>query len=543
VSQETLIGVLARLADRDPSALDALEAMLARSPEEDDQAYSRRMDHAATFLDQLVAGLAQHARDQVVLLHGSAALARADAATPGHPAWASQRGIAQPGTDALYLEPDSQGTLTSLLAPGDWLVVGADSPATRDAGAVAREFHQAVQVVRLEDRVPPGRIRPSTLVTFHPPLVRRYRLDDTVILGNILQISHGETVRESGVRDAAAGPLRPSQVPLTWLRDPAPQAVAGRRAQVTLTTGGREWQQVAELGGHRPGEPVFTVRTEPAGTARLDFGDDREGASLGPGAEFVLRYRVGIGTAGDQPVGGIVDLASSHPAVLDTFNPLPVTGGADPEPFEVTRQRARTGLPALARAVSARDVAALATTFGGVRQATVASGVPGRRHRLSIVVCSDDGSPLDPAVLADLSAFLTARMPPGTGVRVHDRRLVGVRAAISLAIEPGADPLPVLAAAQVCLGARSAAGVAPGLLDPRAAVLGRSLSISDLYRALAGVPGLRGAVVTALHRHPHPPARLDRVVATPADLLVWAPTGQDVAIEPLALSWAQAVDL
>lgn len=540
-SQEALVLALGRLADRDPTALAALEAMLARCDGEDDLTHSRRLDQAAAFLDSLVAGLQQSARDQVVLLHGNAALARADAALPGRAPGAGRRGVAQPGTDALYLESDAAGTLTALLAPGDWLVIGTDAPAGLDPAAVTRNFLEAVQVVRLEEKLLPGRARPSTRVVFHPPLARRYRLDDTVVLGNVLQISHGETVREAGVRDAATGPLHPTQSPLTWLRDTSPQAVDGRRAQVVLSSGGREWQEVTDLAGHRAGEPVFTVRTEAGGPARIDVGDDREGASLAPGAPYELRYRVGVGTQGDQPVGAIRDLGSSHPAVLDTTNPLPVAGGADPEPFERTRERARAGLHGMQRAISAQDVASLATTFGGVRQAALASGVPGRRRRLAVVVCADGGGVLSASELAELTAFLVARMPPGAGVQVHNRNLVGVRAAIRLAILPGADPLPVLAAVAVRLGYRAAEGGVPGLLDPRESVLGRSLTTSDIYRALDGVPGLVAAVVTALHRDGDPPARRDRVSATARELLVWATGTPDT--EPLALSWAEAVDL
>jgi len=59
-----------------------------------------------------------------VLLYGSAALARADGRAAGRASGASRRGIAQPGTDQLFLEADAAGTLTALLAPGDWLVIG-----------------------------------------------------------------------------------------------------------------------------------------------------------------------------------------------------------------------------------------------------------------------------------------------------------------------------------------------------------------------------------------------------------------------------------
>jgi len=538
-SQETLLGVLARLAVAEPSGLDALDAALGRCAGEDDAAYSARLDQLAAFLDLLVGGLLQHARDQVVLLHGPGALQQIDDQVAGD----SARGVAQPGTDGLYLLPDADGDHTGLLSPGDWLVLGTDEAGgARDAVAGrVRGFFEAVQVVRVRQETPPELSEPATLVTFHPPLRRRYRLADTVVLGNVLQISHGRTVRESGLVDAAGGRfLTPAQGPLTWLRDPSPLATEGRRAELGLRSGGRDWQQVPDLAGHTGVEPVFAVEARPNAQSRVGVGDDQEAASLPPGAAYTLEYRVGIGVIGDQVAGAVRDLASTHPAVLDTSNPLPIGGGADPEPFERTRVRARAGLHALQRAVSAQDVASLATTFGGVAQATLVPGLPGRRRLLQLVVCGDQGAELDQSECAQLRSFLIARMPPGTGVQVRNRTLLPVRAAIRLMVAPGDDPLAVLNAAAVRLGARRAEGVEVGLLDPGAAVLGRALDVSDLYRALDGLPGLAAAVVTALYRADQPAQRHDRVAASEADLLVWAQTG--AGAEALELSWAELVD-
>ncbi|OKI51398.1 baseplate J/gp47 family protein [Micromonospora sp. CB01531] len=537
-SQETLIAALARIAVAQPTGLAALDDALRRCADEDDASWSRRLDKLASFLDLLVAGLQQHARDQVVLLHGPAALQRIDELDPA--GTGARSGIAEPGTDALYLLPDRLGGHDGLLTPGDWLVVGEDDPdASRDGVAgVARIYHEAVQVVRVHQEVPAGQDRPMTRMTFRPPLRRRYRLAGAVLLGNILEISHGRTVRESGQRDGRF--LVPAQSPLTWLRDPGPQAAEGRTAQLTLRSGGREWSRVPDLAGRSGVEPAFTVETQPGLRVRVRTGDDHEGASLPPGAAYELEYRVGVGIEGDQEPGAIRDLASAHPAVLDTSNPLPVTGGADPEPMERTRARARAGLHALQRAVSADDVASLATTYGGVRQASVAEGVPGRRRVLQVVVSGDRGEALDDTELVQLAAFLTARMPPSAGVRVRSRSLLPVRAAIRLLVPDGDDPLGVLAAASVRLGAARADGAPPGLLDPEAAVLGRDLNLSDLYRALDGLPGLASAEVTLLHRADEPAARRERITANPADLLVWAPA--EAGAEALRLSWATAVD-
>jgi hypothetical protein len=535
-SQETLIAALSRIAVAQPTGLAALDEALGRCAGEDDAAYAKRLDNLAAFLDVLVAGLQQHARDQVVLLYGPAALDRVD--QPDGPGAGS--GIAEPGTDSLYLLPDRLGGLDGLLTPGDWLVLGEDDPGSvldGTAGAV-RVFHEAVQLVRLHSEVPPERDEPMTRVTFRPPLRRRYVLSRTVLLANVLEISHGRTVRETGQRDGRH--LVPAQSPLTWLRDAGALATDGRLPQIRLSSGDRVWTRVPDLAGRSAVEPAFTVETQPGRQVRIRTGDDHEGASLPPDAAYELRYRIGVGVIGDQNPGAIKDLSSAHPAVLDTSNPLPVTGGADPEPMERTRARARAGLHALQRAVSADDVASLATTFGGVRQATVAEGVPGRRRPLNVVVSGDRGDALGDAELGRLAEFLTARMPPSTGVRVRSRTLLPVRAELCLMVHDGDDPLAVLAAVAVRLGAARADGVPPGLLDPESAVLGRDLHLSDLYRALDGLPGLASAEVRLLHRADATPERRERIGAGRGDLVVWA--AAEAGAEALRLSWATEVD-
>lgn len=543
-SQETLLAILARLGAQDSPALAALDAALAQAPGEADAAYSARLDQAAGFLDALVGGLQQHARDQLVLLHGPEALRRVDAARPGR---AAPAGVAGPGCDTLYLQPDATGTHHDLLAPGDWLVLGEDVPAAGGPSAPAvtvRTYREAVQVVRLRDEVPPGQTRAMTAVTFRPPLRRRYDLASAVVLGNVLEVSHGATVRE----ELTAGPgpyLAPSSGPMTWLRDPSPLVEDGRVPAVVLEALGREWEPVADVDAAGPGRPVHTVETRPGGGVRLRLGDGRRGAALPERATAVVRYRVGVGEVGNQPAGVVTRLASAHPAVLETQNPLPLTGGADPESLDVTRERARTGLHALRRAVAADDVAALAGTVGGIRAASVVRGAAGRRRSLTLAVCSRSGAPTSPEERAAVRAFLEARTPPGTTVEVVDRVLVPVRARLRLVVAAGGDPLAVERAVRERLGA--VAAVPPGLLDPAASPLGRDLHASDLYRALDGVPELAGVVVDALvvdgapgASGPGPgPAPVVRVGA--GGLAVWAPAAP--GREPLELAWSAEVDL
>ncbi|MGS2617473.1 baseplate J/gp47 family protein [Micromonospora sp. LZ34] len=538
-SQELLLSLMRGMSTRQPAAVQALQDALARQPGEADAAWSGRLDRIATFLDALVTALLQEARDQVVRLHGPRALEAADRAVSGAspvasftlPSRRGGRGVAAPGTDALYFDAAAE-----LLRPGDWLVVAEDVPVPDGTEATAREYREAVQVVRLRREVPAGDTETAVRVTFTPPLVRRYRLDRTVLLGNVAEITHGTTTSDHPVwagdqvhLDLAAGPL-------TWLRSASPDATDGRLPQVSLEVAGRAWERAGDLRG-RAGTATFAVEVAPDATSRLRLAEGGAAPALADGTPVTITYRTGTGVAGNRPALAVKALASADPAVAETFNPLPVTGGVDPEDADTSRNRARAGTHALQRAVSADDLRALALAFGGVRQAAVLRDAVRRRDHLTVVVSGEGGAALADADAARLRAFLLARTPPGTAVTVVARGVVPVRMRVVVRVEPGRDPLAVVREVRLRLGADSEDGAAPGLLQPDVAQLGRPVHASDAYRALDGVPYLASVLVDLLYREGTPPARHDVVAVGPAELALWA------ADQPLDVVWEEARDL
>jgi len=93
----------------------------------------------------------------------------------------------------------------------------------------------------------------------------------------------------------------------------------------------------------------------------------------------VARYRNGIGSPGNVAAGQVSLLASRPLGVKDVINPLPASGGADPE----TRDQARVNVPlavmALDRLVSIPDYANFSRTFGGVGKAAAVALAGGVR--------------------------------------------------------------------------------------------------------------------------------------------------------------------
>ncbi len=551
-SQDLLLGQLAKLDARQPEAVACLQDALARQEGESDADWSLRLDKMATFLDALVSGLLQEARDNVVRLHGTRALARLDAefGDPAEPAavLAEDRGTAPPGTDTLYLlatggnGETAPQTHAELLQPGDWLIVAEDVEQFTPEGerTVERRYREATQIVRLRDEIPEGRREPMTRITVRPALTRRYRLSNTVLLGNVAEVTHGETVREAQAQpsgDRRSIPL--VQAPLTWLNDS--RAPEGRSPKVTMDVAGQTWSRVDDLRGASDSAAVFAAEIDAEGQPLLRVGDGLEGAALPEGAAVSLEYRVGLGEAGNRAAGRIDKLVGADSSVTETINPLAMTGGVEPEDLEDARQTAVAGIHTLDRAVSMADIRSLALTFGGVRRAALFRDPVRRREHVTVVVSGIGGDALTQDDRQRLRAYLAARVAPGVQITVQNRVLVPLRLQLRLHVTPGADPLGVIRAVRLCLGLDAQDGEPPGLLDRDRVALGCDVHLSDIYRAIAGVPDLPTALVELFYRADRPAARNDRIEIDDRELPVWAEPTPD--LDPIDIRWQEAKDL
>lgn len=548
-SQELLLGQLRRLARNQPTVVDQLQQAIARCDGESDQDFSRRLDQLTGFLDALVAGLLQEARDQVVRLHGPEALVRLDQAmdSPSGSAAAADRGAAPPGGDSLYLiarmdDPESgPQTHADLIRPGDWLVLAEDVSRTAPDGRreTRRMYREVVQVVRVSEEVPDGRTDTMTKIAFRPPLRRRYDLARTVVLGNVAEISHGQAVREKGVQLGRQAPsVTLAREPLTWLRDA--EAAEGRRPAVDLRVAGRAWKAVDDLRYLDASGAVFAVEIDAEGKASVRVGDGEQGAALPSGADIEMSYRIGLGKAGNRPAGAISEPGAAHPALSATFNPLPTVGGSDPESTEQAQRKALSGIHALDRAISTADVRSLAESYDGILCARVMRDPLRRREHLKVVVCGEEAAALSDTEREQLRRFLSVRLPPGASLSVSNRQLVAVRAGIRIWVRRGSDPLAAIAEIRLRLGLDRNEEREPGLLDAARASLGQDVSLSDFYGRLQGLEGVERVHVESLYRAGNPPQRSDRISVADTEVALWAAT--DASGEALTLFWEEAVE-
>lgn len=463
-------------------------------------------------LEALVAGVEQASRDRFARLHGTEVLnmldrqARLGMKAPLLPAGATRLSITWPKE-----QPD--------LRPGDWLILGSEVSRVGSDGkpTVDQSWRQAIRITQIRNEAS------RSDLLFEPPLQQKIRLDQLILAGNIALVSEGSTVTESLQGSAPLLPL--GRGPLTWILDPA--APAGRRPEVQLTVNGRAWQRVDTLLDGSPNGPNFAVECSPGGGARLRTGAGGLGATLPENAALQLRYRVGLGAAGNRAAGRIDGRRSDHPALLRTQNLLPAWGGADPEDRSLARRRAPAALRAVDRVVSLPDLRAAALSFDGVSRARVFSD-PRQPRRFSVVVCGPNNQPLSASVHRDLRRFLEERCPPGIQVSSLDPVPLPLALGLRVRVVPGTDPVLLEREIRLRLGLDSQADREPGLLDPRRVDLDADVQLSAVYGALEGLAGVRGLVVTALGKAQ---TVADRIQTRPVEIPVWEPAAFTLRIE------------
>jgi hypothetical protein len=307
-------------------------------------------------------------------------------------------------------EPIELEGLSSGLQSGRWLIVSGERADIRNAlGPVPGvEASELVMLAGVEQRVAeklPGD-KNHTFISLAANLAYCYRRDTVVIYGNVAGATHGETRNEvlgsgDGSRPAQQFTLR--QPPLTFVSASTP---AGIDSTLQVRVNDVLWHETDSLAGLTPTDRRYITRTADDGKTTLVFGTGAYGARLPTGQENVKAlYRNGIGKPGNVKAGQISLLSTRPLGVKAVVNPLPATGGADPESRDQARRNAPLAVMALDRLVSTQDYADFARTFAGIGKASAARLSDGRRQLVHVTIAGVDDIPI--AATSDLYRNLT----------------------------------------------------------------------------------------------------------------------------------------
>ena len=237
---------------------------------------------------------------------------------------------------------------------------------------------------------------PHTTLILAEDLENVYLRDTVEIYANLARATHGETRNEvlgSGDSAQVLQQFKLRHYPLTYLPAPTP---TGAVSTLELRVNDVLWHESDSLLGLDPRSRSYIIRTDAEIKTSVTFGNGQKGARLPTGVENIkAKYRSGIGKPGNVQAGQIRLLATKPLGLKGVINPLPASGGADPESNDQARRNAPLTVMALDRLVSVQDYEDLARSFAGIGKASAALLTDGRREVVHVSIAGTDDIPLD----------------------------------------------------------------------------------------------------------------------------------------------------
>jgi hypothetical protein len=426
------------------------------------------------------------------------------------------------GTTVLMLN----GLVTGL-TPGQAVAISgvrSDSP------------NQAVsEVVLLEDIVHVGGF---TQLEFEPPgLQYSYARSSMTLNANTVAATNGATIAVpevlgSGSASQINQSFTPKRSPITYV--PAATA-SGAQSTLKVQVNDLIWQQEPSLYGLSPTDRAYIARQNDDGSTTITFGDGVTGALLPTGQNnLTATYRVGLGTTGNLPAGSISVLQSRPPGLRSVSNPVPSTGGADPETLAGARGNAPRTVLTIDRIVSIADYQNFAAAFAGIGKAQAIALVLGTASFIQITVAGVEGAAIPPTsqLLLSLGAAIDAARDPLPQVYISTYQPILFNITATIVIDE-TDYVEAAVHAQVVSAITNWFS-----FDQRS--FAQPVTAAEIVAVMQAIPGVVAVDLTQLYRDDDPsgpsqtspqtylPARYAQVsggVIAAAELLLLNPVG------------------
>ena len=197
-------------------------------------------------------------------------------------------------------------------------------------------------------------------------------------------------------------------------------------AQVVLRGEGERWGAVADLLASDRFAPDIRIEPSETGAAVL-FGDGQAGRRPASLADFSARIRHGGGRRGNVGAGAIGHVVTADGAAIAALrNPLPGTGGRDPEPVTAIRINAPQAFRIQRRAVTPADYVAAAEGYGDVQRAFARRRWTGSWNTIFLAVDRLGGGAIDERFEAGLRDHLASRRLAGHDLQIVPPRTVAL---------------------------------------------------------------------------------------------------------------------
>jgi uncharacterized phage protein gp47/JayE len=279
------------------------------------------------------------------------------------------------------------------------------------------------------------------------------------------------------------------------------------------------WNPLQDLLGSGPTDPVFVVEIESDGTAFVRFatpGEPTAGAQAadGPaspletnglvppsGTAFAASYRIGNGSAGNVGAESLKYLAAADARIQSCRNPLPASGGTDPETNDQIRRRAPQAFLSqapgtLARAVTMADYEAVAQNNAQVNRAVASLRWTGSWYSVFIAVEPQGGGELEQGLLQTVSDTVETCRLAGQDLQLESPQYVSLQIALSVQVDDNYFRSDVEESVLQVLGNQLLPNGQKGLFYADNFTFGQSVYLSPIYAAVRSVAGVASVMAT-----------------------------------------------
>jgi hypothetical protein len=297
----------------------------------------------------------------------------------------------------------------------------------------------------------------------------------------------GRLVLDAEDQPVVFDPSAPAAAAFQWqLRDALPAASLTENGDTT-----RPWLPQHDLLASSRFGRNFVIEVDNGGLAHLRFGDGFHGAVPKPDSIFTATYRVGNGTAGNVGAGALSRIVLSVAGVLSVRNPLPASGGQEPESIEQVRQYAPQAFRTQERAVTAEDYAAAAGRHPEIQKAAATLRWTGSWYTVFVTVDRLGGRPVDAAFKAEMLAFLERFRLAGEDLEVDAPLFVPLDIEWMVCVKPGYYRSQVKRDLLELFGRRDLTDGRRGFFHPDNFTFGQPVYLSQMVALAMQVPGVQ----------------------------------------------------
>lgn len=308
-------------------------------------------------------------------------------------------------------------------------------------------------------------------------------------------------------RQAHAAPARAA-----LLQDPQAALPSIRLYEELRRRDEQPWTAQRDLLGNSDGDRAFVVEIESDRSAWLRFGDGTVGARPAAGTRLLAEYRVGSGRVGNIDAGAITSFLEDEPRLyfrqeeehgmsswsqvfpssgLRVHNPLPASGGTDPEQLEDVRNNAPAAISRqLRRAVTESDYVTLTEQHPEVQRAAVTARWTGSFWTMFITVDRKGGRPVDAAFEETIRAYLEPCRLAGYSIEVEEPDYVPLKIGLWVSVRQDAHRREVERALNETFSSGTSPDGTPGFFHPDNFSFGQPVYLSQVISRAMAVRGV-----------------------------------------------------